>query len=109
MTKETRAWVDGEWICLFVNDGVSQSTVSLTHDEAFDLAQRLMPRAEFKPDTDEELRLAARMIRRWLPEAFPANERGQIHFVRAVMESVASTIERALDGKSNETDGPRAA
>jgi hypothetical protein len=48
------------------------------------------------------------MIRKWLPESFPANEKGQVHFVRAVMESVASTIERALDGKSNETDGPRA-
>jgi hypothetical protein len=108
MMKETRAWVDGEWICLFINDGVSQSTVSLTHDEAFDLGRRLMPRAEFSLDDAEELRLSARMIRKWLPESFPANEKGQVHFVRAVMESVASTIERALDGKSNETDGPRA-
>ncbi|MGR9413124.1 hypothetical protein [Rhizobium leguminosarum] len=104
MTKETRVWSDAEWICLFVNDGVSQATVSLTHDEAFDLGQRLMPRAEFSTDTDEELRLAARMIRIWLPESFPANEKGQIHFVRSVMESVASTIERALDGKSKGDD-----
>ncbi len=96
----TKVWSAAEWICLLVDDGVSKATVSLTRDEAFNLAQSLMPRAEFIPDTDEELRLSARMIRTWLPESFPENERGQIHFVRSVMESVASTIERALDGKS---------
>ncbi|MBX5206725.1 hypothetical protein [Rhizobium sp. NZLR11] len=90
---------------MFVNDGSTQATISLTRDEAFDLAQRLMPRAEFTTDTDEELRLAARMIRIWLPEAYPANERGQVHFVRAVMESVASTIESVVDGKSKEDGG----
>jgi hypothetical protein len=105
MTKETKVWTDAEWICLLVDDGVSKATVSLTRDEAFNLAQRLMPRAEFTPDTEEELRLAARMIRIWIPESFPANERGQIHFVRSVVESVASTIERTIDGKSKGTDG----
>jgi hypothetical protein len=116
MTKETRVWSDPEWVCLFVNDGGAQATVSLTYDEAFDLAQKLMPRAEFKPDTIEELRQSARMIRKWIPDVYPANERGQVHFARAIMESVASVIERALAGKAPPTDeevmaasGPRAA
>lgn len=44
----------------------------------------------------EELRLSAVMIRTWAPETFPANESGQVHFARAIMESVAETIEKAL-------------
>lgn len=99
MSREIRVWNDSDWVTLFVNDGNAQTTVSLSFAEAFAIAQRLMPRAEFKPDTLEELRLSAMMIRRWIPEAFPENERGQVHFVRAVIDSVASTIERALDGK----------
>lgn len=104
MTKGTRVWTDDRWVCLFVNDGNTQTTISLTPDEAFDLGTRLMPRAEFTPDALEELRVAARMIRRWIPEAFPANEKGQIHFVRSVVESVASTIERALDGETKQPE-----
>lgn len=99
MTTETKVWSDTKWVCLFVNDGNAQTTISLSYDEAFDLGQQLMPRAEFAPETLEELRMAARMIRRWIPEAFPENEKGQIHFVRAVVESVASTIDRALAGE----------
>lgn len=45
-----------------------------------------------------ELRQCASMIRTWAPETFPANEDGKIHFARAVMESVASTIEAVLAG-----------
>lgn len=116
MGKKTKVWSDSEWVCLFVDDGNSQTTISLTYDEAFDLAQKLMPRAEITPDTAEELRQSARMIRRWIPDVFPANEKGQVHFARAVMESVATVIERAVDGKPPMTDdeamaasGPRAA
>jgi hypothetical protein len=116
MTKETRVWSDENWVCLLVNAGGAQATISLTYDEAFDLAQKLMPRAEFKMDNIEELRIAARMIRRWVPDCFPENEKGQVHFVRCVMESVAGIIERALSGKSTPTEeeiisaaGPRAA
>jgi hypothetical protein len=116
MAKETRVWTDDEWVCLFVDDGNTQTTISFTHDEAFDLAQRLMPRAEFTPDTVEELRLSARMIRRWIPDCFPENDNGQVYFVRAVIESVATVIERAIDGEPPMTDeevvaasGPRTA
>jgi Lar family restriction alleviation protein len=59
------------------------------------------------PDHIEELRRSAAMIRRWIPETFPENELGQVHFARAVIESVASTIERALgipDGSDVVTD-----
>ncbi|CAN7686879.1 hypothetical protein LJR098_002291 [Rhizobium sp. LjRoot98] len=48
------------------------------------------------PEHIDELRRSALMIRRWIPETFPEDENGQIHFARAVIESVASTIERAL-------------
>jgi RyR domain len=44
----------------------------------------------------EELRQSAVMIRTWIPEVFPANSAGQVHFVRAVMESVATVIDRVL-------------
>lgn len=104
MAKETRVWHDAQWVCLFVNDGNASATISLTRDEASDLGNRLIPRAEFTPDTIEELRIAARMIRRWIPDAFPANEKGQIHFVRSVVESIASTIERALDGEAKQSE-----
>lgn len=52
--------------------------------------------AEIGLSNTEELRACVTMIRTWIPEVFPANERGQVHFVRAVVESVADTIERAL-------------
>lgn len=52
--------------------------------------------AEILPNAVEELREAAVMIRTWIPVSFPANEHGQVHFVRAVVEAVADTIERAI-------------
>jgi hypothetical protein len=52
-------------------------------------------RATLRPNTLKELRQSATMIRRWLPDSFPANENGQVHFVRCVMESVAAVIEQA--------------
>lgn len=51
-------------------------------------------------DTWDELRQSAIMIRRWIPESYPANELGQVHFVRAVCESVATVIERHLAERS---------
>ena len=53
--------------------------------------------AEIRLDAVEELREAAVMIRTWIPVSFPANEHGQVHFVRAVVEAVADTIERAIN------------
>ena len=52
-------------------------------------------RATLRSNTLKELRQSATMIRRWLPDSFPANEAGQVHFVRCVMESVAAVIEQA--------------
>lgn len=48
-------------------------------------------------DTWEELNLSARMIRRWIPEVFPENAAGQVHFVRAICDSVATVIERHIE------------
>lgn len=48
----------------------------------------------------DELRQSALMIRTWIPEVYPANEQGQVHFARAVMESVATVIERVLAAPS---------
>lgn len=53
-------------------------------------------RAETPPNPREELRMSARMIRTWMPESFPANELGQVHFVRCVIDAVAEAIERFL-------------
>lgn len=51
---------------------------------------------EITDEWADELRLSAKMIRKWAPETFPDNENGQVHFARATMESVAETIEKAL-------------
>lgn len=47
-------------------------------------------------DDLSELRMSAVMIRRWIPEVFPENAAGQVHFVRAICDSVATVIERAM-------------
>lgn len=47
--------------------------------------------------TREELGGAAAMLEAWAPDTFPANERGQVHFARAMMDSVASTIRAFLN------------
>jgi hypothetical protein len=54
--------------------------------------------AAIHPDATEELRAAAKMIRTWIPEVFPSDSLGRMHFVRVVMESVAANIEWALGG-----------
>lgn len=48
------------------------------------------------PEAIDELRMSAIMIRTWIPEVFPANAVGQVHFVRAIIDSVADVIDRAL-------------
>lgn len=52
------------------------------------------PAAVYYDDAIADLRQAARMIRIWIPEVYPANEQGQVPFARAVMESVADAIDR---------------
>lgn len=41
MLDKVKSWWsdDGEWFCMLVNDGVNQSTVSLTPEEAASLSQ----------------------------------------------------------------------
>lgn len=36
---------------------------------------------------------SAKALRRWGPECFPADANGQVHFARALMESVADDLE----------------
>jgi hypothetical protein len=45
MSEKIQSWwsEDGQWFCILVNDGVSQSTVSLTADEAKALARDADP------------------------------------------------------------------
>ena len=61
--------------------------------------------AEIPLDAAQELRDAAVMIRTWIPVSFPANEHGQVHFVRAVVEAVADTIERAIGQDASKPKG----
>ena len=56
-----------------------------------------------------ELRLCSTMIRTWIPEAYPADEQGQVHFARAIMEAVADAIDRALAVASVSASAPIAA
>lgn len=44
----------------------------------------------------EDLRLAAKAIRTYMPETLPADEHGKIHFARALAEAAADAIEAAL-------------
>lgn len=48
------------------------------------------------PEMIEDLRMGAVGIRRWMPEALPANEQGQVHFARALAEAAAEAIEAIL-------------
>jgi hypothetical protein len=43
-------------------------------------------------DTLADLLVCAKMLNTYIPECFPANEHGQIHFARAMMETTADTI-----------------
>ena len=52
--------------------------------------------AAYPDDAIADLRQAARMIRTWIPDVYPANELGQVPFARAVMESVADAIDRVF-------------
>lgn len=47
--------------------------------------------------TRESLAQCARMLDQYAPECFPANEKGQVHFARAMMESVADEIKKFLE------------
>lgn len=40
---------------------------------------------------------AAKTLRKWAPECFPADANGQVHFARALMESVAGDLEGKSD------------
>lgn len=44
----------------------------------------------------EDLRLAAKAIRLYMPETLPAGEDGKIHFARALAEAAAASIEAVL-------------
>ena len=49
----------------------------------------------------EDLRLAAKSIRTYMPETLPAGEDGKIHFARALAESAAEAIEAFLATTEN--------
>ena len=63
---------------------------------AFEAAAPKLDPSIIPLDDLSELRMSATMIRRWIPEVFPENDAGQVHFVRAICDSVAATIERAM-------------
>ena len=46
--------------------------------------------------TRESLERCAKMLDTYAPDCFPANEKGQVHFARAMMESVADDIRAFL-------------
>lgn len=57
-----------------------------------------------KPEgTRESLERCATMLDTYGPEHFPANELGQVHFVRAMMESVSDEIRAYLEATKSAT------
>jgi NTP pyrophosphatase (non-canonical NTP hydrolase) len=43
----------------------------------------------------EEVAMAEALIRNWIPDVYPKNGVGQVHFARAVMESVAGVLAKS--------------
>lgn len=68
-------------------------TVGATNEElALKFRQQLLA-GDGKPEgTRESLKRCATILNTYAPELFPANEQGQVHFARAMMESVADEI-----------------
>lgn len=59
--------------------------------------------SEGKPQgTKAALARCARMLDEYAPDCFPANSDGQIHFARAIMESVADEIKAFLVNDAKE-------
>lgn len=46
MTEKIKSWWsdDGKWFCILANDGVNQATVSLTPEQAEQLARKIAER-----------------------------------------------------------------
>lgn len=67
--------------------------------------------AEIEPDLDaasdrEDLHLTVRMLEAWAPDALPANEHGQVHFARAMLDSAARSLRQALKQLSPAEEQP---
>jgi hypothetical protein len=52
--------------------------------------------------TRESLERCAKMLDTYAPDLFPANDKGQVHFARAMMESVADEIRAYLSQGAGE-------
>ncbi|TWF53232.1 Lar family restriction alleviation protein [Neorhizobium alkalisoli] len=76
------------------------------HSSRFKLASTVSSNEKSAPETPlrgvtdaeriEDLRLAAKAIRAYMPETLPADDDGKIHFARALAEAAADAIEAAL-------------
>jgi hypothetical protein len=62
---------------------------------------------EHTEGTREALERCVRMLNTYAPECFPANEQGQIHFARAMMEGVADEITKYLAAAERDRDDAR--
>lgn len=72
---------------------------------AADFRARQRATEDGEPDgTREGLEQCVRMLDTYAPECFPANEQGQVHFARAMMESVADEIREFLKQRDAELD-----
>lgn len=74
----------------FANEFAADTLPPVDHVAGGDDAERL-----------EDLRLAAKSIRTYMPETLPAGEDGKIHFARALAESAAEAIEAFLATTEN--------
>ena len=100
MSTETKPfawyWYDATG-CLFITGDDRKPDVPA---EAKPLYASPPPQAHLRGITDaerlEDLRLAAKAIRTYMPETLPAGEDGKIHFARALAEDAADAIEAVL-------------
>jgi hypothetical protein len=66
------------------------------HEELARNYRTSRPAEEGPEGTRESLERCARMLDTHAPDCFPANDKGQVHFARAIMESVADEIKAYL-------------
>lgn len=53
------------------------------------------------------LEATAKMLEKWGPECFPANDKGQVHFARALMDAAAESIREAFQNAIKQVETPR--
>ena len=91
----------------FMVDAADRALPNPKHEELAAKFRAGSREGDGKPEgTRESLERCAKMLDTYGPDLFPANDKGQVHFARAMMESVADEI-RAFLATGPVADGGR--